>query len=122
VRNEGYLSGPASRRIKPTPEQEGDVIELLSNNWDDFGYQTSFPVTCRIDGEAHDLELIRLLIEDANTSSLVLDRLLVKHWMRIAQKRTVEETWKFLGKLIHTITTAQCQNYIQNAGYASINS
>jgi hypothetical protein len=90
--------GRESRRVKPAPQQEGDVLELLSNDWDDYGYKTSFPVTCRIDGEALDLELIRLLIEDANTSSLVLDRLLVKHWMRIAQKRTVEETWKFLGK------------------------
>jgi transposase len=44
----------------------------------------------------------------------------IKHWMRIAQKRTVEETWKFLGKLIQTITPTQCQNYIQNTGYASI--
>lgn len=46
----------------------------------------------------------------------------IKHWMRIAQKRTIEETWKFLGKLIQTITPAQCQNYIENTGYASINS
>ena len=46
----------------------------------------------------------------------------IKHWMRIAQKRTIEETWRFLGKLIHTITPKQCQNYIENAGYASINS
>ena len=44
----------------------------------------------------------------------------IKHWMRMAQKRTVEETWRFLGNLIQTITPNQCANYIQNGGYASI--
>ena len=28
----------------------------------------------------------------------------IKHRMRIAQRQTIEETWKFLGKLIQTIT------------------
>jgi len=40
--------GRASRRTNPPPHVEGDVIELLSNNWDDYGYKTSFPVTCRL--------------------------------------------------------------------------
>jgi len=44
----------------------------------------------------------------------------IKHWMRMAQKRGVEETWRHVGKLIGTITSQECQNYIQNAGYASI--
>jgi len=43
----------------------------------------------------------------------------IKHWMRIAQKRTMEETWKHLGKLIATITPKECANYFRNAGYAS---
>ena len=43
--------GRASRRTNPPPQAEGDVIELLSNNWDDYGYKTSFPVTCRLNGE-----------------------------------------------------------------------
>ncbi len=44
----------------------------------------------------------------------------IKHWMRIAQKRAIEEVWKYLGTLIQTITPTQCQNYIQNTGYGSI--
>jgi len=44
----------------------------------------------------------------------------IKHWMRMAQKRSIEETWKYLGSLIPTITTNQCQNYIKNAGYGSM--
>lgn len=43
----------------------------------------------------------------------------IKHWMRMAQKRTVEDTWKYLGRLIETIKPKQCRNYIQNTGYGS---
>jgi putative transposase len=44
----------------------------------------------------------------------------VKHWMRMAQKRTIEETWSYLGRLISTVTPEECTNYLQNAGYASV--
>ena len=43
----------------------------------------------------------------------------VKHWMRMAQKRTIEEAWRHVGKLVKTITSTQCKNYLRNAGYAS---
>ena len=44
----------------------------------------------------------------------------IKHWMRIAQKRSVVETWRHIGRLIDTITPAECANYLANAGYASV--
>lgn len=44
----------------------------------------------------------------------------IKHGMRYAQKRGVEELWRFLGKLIDTITPAQCKNYFAHAGYVPI--
>lgn len=43
----------------------------------------------------------------------------IKHWMRMAQKRTIEETWRHLGNLIGTVTPIECANYFTNAGYAS---
>ena len=43
----------------------------------------------------------------------------IKHWMRIAQKRTVEETWRQIGALVATIEPLECSNYFANAGYAS---
>ena len=43
----------------------------------------------------------------------------IKHWMRMAQERTVEETWKRVGKLIGTIKPDECANYFKAAGYAS---
>ncbi|CAH1659693.1 hypothetical protein CHELA40_30069 [Chelatococcus asaccharovorans] len=44
----------------------------------------------------------------------------IKHWMRQAQKRTLEDTWRHVGTLVDTIHPAECSNYLANAGYASI--
>jgi len=44
----------------------------------------------------------------------------IKHWMRRAQKRSKEDVWKHVGRLIDTITTDECRNYLKNAGYGSI--
>jgi transposase len=43
----------------------------------------------------------------------------VKHWMRIAQKRTIADTWRHIGQLVQTINADECANYLANAGYAS---
>ena len=44
----------------------------------------------------------------------------VKHWMRMAQKRTIEETWRHLGRLVENIKPHECANFFKNAGYASV--
>ena len=44
----------------------------------------------------------------------------IKHWMRAAQKRTVEDLWRHIGSLISTIEAHECRNYFANPGYASI--
>ena len=44
----------------------------------------------------------------------------IKHWMRDAQKRTIEETWRHVGHLVATIQPDECTNYLQKAGYASV--
>lgn len=43
----------------------------------------------------------------------------IKHWMRAAQKRTVEDTWRHMGTLVETIKPNECANYLTNSGYAS---
>ena len=45
----------------------------------------------------------------------------IKHWMRLAQKRTIDDTWRHIGDLIATIQATECTNYFVNAGYASVN-
>lgn len=44
----------------------------------------------------------------------------IKHWMRMAQRRTIEDTWQHIGLLVGTVTPSECANYLANAGYASI--
>lgn len=44
----------------------------------------------------------------------------IKHWMRAAQRRTVEETWRHVGDLVARIHPDECAHYIANAGYASV--
>ncbi|MBO4228618.1 IS630 family transposase [Bradyrhizobium neotropicale] len=44
----------------------------------------------------------------------------IKHWMRIAQKRTLEDIWRHIGDLVTSMQPTECSNYFANAGYASI--
>ena len=44
----------------------------------------------------------------------------IKHWMRAAQKRTIDDICHHIGSLVTTISPAECSNYFVNAGYASI--
>jgi putative transposase len=44
----------------------------------------------------------------------------VKHWMRTAQKRNVEDTWRHVGHIAGTFSEDECANYFTNAGYASV--
>ena len=46
----------------------------------------------------------------------------IKHWMRAAQKRSVEDVWRHVGRLVATIKPNECSNYFVNAGYASVKS
>ncbi len=64
----------------PAPQGAGDVIELLWDNWDDFGYKTSFATTCRIGGELVDIGAIRLLVGGHSTSATALDKLRESGW------------------------------------------
>jgi transposase len=44
----------------------------------------------------------------------------IKHWMRLAQKRTIDDISSHIGSLVKTIQPDECSNYFENAGYASI--
>lgn len=44
----------------------------------------------------------------------------IKHWMRMAQRRSLEDIWHELGELVATLKPQECANYFDNAGYASI--
>lgn len=44
----------------------------------------------------------------------------IKHWMRLAQKRTVEHVCQHIASRLATIQPSECNNYFANAGYASV--
>lgn len=69
-----------SSSVVPAPSGTGDVIELFWDNWDDFGYKTTFGVSCRINGEVIRLGDLRILIEGSDYSSPYLDKLLKQGW------------------------------------------
>jgi transposase len=43
----------------------------------------------------------------------------LKTLLKKAAERTVEDTWRRIGKLLDHFTPEECANYIKNAGYAS---
>jgi putative transposase len=43
----------------------------------------------------------------------------VKHWLRVAQARTVEAIHDRIANLVAGISQAECESYLKNAGYAS---
>ncbi|MFV1969282.1 MAG: IS630 family transposase [Pirellulaceae bacterium] len=44
----------------------------------------------------------------------------LKHLLRNACERTMEATWRRIGKLLDYFSPEECANYISNAGYASV--
>jgi transposase len=44
----------------------------------------------------------------------------LKHLMRSAQQRTVEDTWRKAGQLLDLFSPSECANYLVNAGYGSV--
>lgn len=73
-------TGRQVRRVNREPEGSDDVLELLSDNWDDFGFKTSFPTECRINGRRLDLGLVRVLVSGTARTSAHLDELLRQGW------------------------------------------
>lgn len=43
----------------------------------------------------------------------------VKHWLRMAEARSIDALHTHVAKLVAAIEPGECANYILNAGYAS---
>lgn len=73
-------NGRPSKRRNVLPDGQDDVLELLSNDWNDYGFETTFMTVCRINGERVELGNIRILFEHSGNSRAYLDSLLLKGW------------------------------------------
>ena len=44
----------------------------------------------------------------------------LKHHVRKAEPRTVDETWKSVGEILNLFSPTECANYLTDAGYDSM--
>ncbi len=72
--------GRNSYRSNPLPAEPGDVIELLYNNWNDYGYVTSFPTSTRINDVEVELSTLKVLIAGQTHTGAYLQSLLNAGW------------------------------------------
>ncbi|WP_439856711.1 ATP-binding protein [Pseudomonas syringae] len=73
-------NGRASRRNNSLPVGSEDVLELLSNDWNDYGFETTFITVCRVAGERIELGAIRILFEKHSNSRTYLNARLKEGW------------------------------------------
>ncbi|MEW5424982.1 transposase, partial [Amorphus sp. 3PC139-8] len=91
----------------------GDIVVM-----DNLGSHKSAAIGRMIRGAGARLWYLPPYSPDLNPIEQVFSK--VKHWMRMAQKRSRDDTWRHVGQLVQTIPSDECANYFQNAGYASV--
>lgn len=73
-----YVGNNTARRRAVSSDE--DIIALRYDNWDDFGYKTTFPTLCYIGGKEVDLGPIRILFGDEKQSHAYLEQQLAGGW------------------------------------------
>lgn len=91
----------------------GDVVVL-----DNLGSHKSHAVRQAIRRAHAHLAFLPPYSPDLNPIEQVFAK--IKHWMRVAQARTVDAINKHIAQLVTDIPPMECANYFANAGYASI--
>lgn len=74
-----YVGNHVERRKSYVDGQE-DVLLLLYDRWDDFGYKTRFPTYCKIDNREIELGAIRILFAEQKSSHPFLANLINEGW------------------------------------------
>ncbi len=91
----------------------GDIVVL-----DNLGSHKSHAVRNAIRAAGARLFFLPPYSPDLNPIKQVFAKL--KHLLREASERTVENTWRRAGALLDLFSPGECQNYLTNAGYASV--
>ncbi len=103
-----YVEQQLIATLKP-----GDIVIM-----DNLGYHKSKAVRVAIKKAGARLWFLPPYSPDLNPIEQTFAK--IKHWMRMAQKRTTEDVWRHVGCLIGSITPDECANYFENAGYVSV--
>ena len=93
--------------------KEGDIVVL-----DNLGSHRGAGVRSMIRAAGARVFFLPPYSPDLNPIEQVFAKL--KHRMRDAAERTVENTWRRLGALLQTFPPNECANYLKNSGYAGI--
>lgn len=97
----------------PVPRlQPGDIVIM-----DNLGSHKANAIRSTIRARGARLLFLPPYSPDLNPIEQVFAKL--KHLLRLAQERTVEDTWQRIGDLLTKFTPQECANYFANAGYAS---
>mgnify|MGYP005856234777 CR=1 FL=1 len=103
----GYVEQFLVPTLKP-----GDIVVL-----DNLGSRRSRAIRTAILGAGARLAFLPPYAPDLNPIEQVFAR--VKHWMRMAQARTIDAIHERIAKLVAGISQSECNAYLRNAGYAS---
>jgi len=103
-----YVEQFLVRTLRP-----GDIVIL-----DNLGSHKSHAVREAILAVGAKLAFLPPYSPDLNPIEQIFSK--VKHWMRMAQARTVDAIHHHIADLVRAIPKAECSNYLRNAGYASI--
>ena len=113
---DGPINGDAFRtyveRVLVPTLKPGDIVVM-----DNLGSHKGKAVRAAIRAAGARLLFLPPYSPDLNPIEQVFAKL--KHLMRKAAERTVEATWKRIGRLLDQFTPDECQNYFVNAGYVS---
>jgi transposase len=90
----------------------GDLVIM-----DNLGSHKSKAVRKAIRGAGARLFFLPPYSPDLNPIEQVFSKL--KHFLRRAQERTIEDTWRRIGSLLELFQPHECNAYLVNAGYAS---
>jgi len=93
--------------------KDGDVVVL-----DNLGSHKGARVRRMIRGAGARVFFLPPYSPDLNPIEQLFAKL--KHWMRNAAERTVEDTWRRVGALLPTFSPKECANYLRNSGYAAV--
>ena len=111
---DGPINGEGFRAYvnqQPVPTLEPDDIVIMDNP----GGHKSKAVREAIKHAGARLWFLPPYSPDPNPIEQTFSK--IKHWMRMAQKRTIEETWRHVGTLLGTIAAKEGGGYFKNAGY-----
>lgn len=91
----------------------GDIVVL-----DNLGSHKARPARAAVRARGAHLIFLPPYSPDLNPIEQLFAK--IKHWMRNAQERGHNATWRRVGQLLDIVSPDECANYLRNSGYASV--